>query len=157
MLRAERLREHYSHYQNHPSYPKNEFPMTRLSRILVWTSPDLCTQQRRMQIGKMPKHVCLFTCASTRAVHLEIMRRLTADAFLLAFRRFASRRGLPATLLSDNARTFKSVSKDIARIARAKEVVNYMANNGVTWTFIVEKTHGGAASGSAWFKPWSAR
>ena len=67
------------------------------------------------------------------------MRRLSADAFSLAFRRFASRRGLPATLLSDNARTFKSVSKDTARIARAKEVVNYMANNGVTWTFIMEK------------------
>ena len=39
-------------------------------------------------------YVCLFTCASTRAVHLELTRGLSVQAFLLAFRRFASRRGL---------------------------------------------------------------
>jgi hypothetical protein len=43
------------------------------------------------------------TCAATRAVHLELTRGLSIEAFLLAFRRFASRRGLPATLNSDNA------------------------------------------------------
>ena len=42
-------------------------------------------------------YVCLFTCA-TRAVHLELCRSLNVKDFLLSFRRFASRRGLPATL-----------------------------------------------------------
>ena len=73
-------------------------------------------------------YVCLFMCASTRAV-----------AFLLAFRRFTSRRGLPATLLSDNAKTFKSASKEVVKITRAQEVLHYLANNSVTWKFIVEK------------------
>ena len=49
-------------------------------------------------------YVCLFTCASTRAVHLELTRGLSVQAFLLAFRRFASRRGLPATIQSVNAK-----------------------------------------------------
>lgn len=93
----------------------------------------------------------MFTCASTRAVHLELTRRLSSEAFILAFRRFTSRRGLPATLLSDNARTFKSASKDIVKIARAKEVSHYMANNGVTWKlslkYIVERA---AWWGSFW-------
>ena len=84
-------------------------------------------------------YVCLFTCASTRAVHLELTKRLSAEAFMLAFRRFTSRRGLPATVLSDNAKTFKAASKDIVKIVRAKEVIQYMSNNGVTWKFIVEK------------------
>ena len=48
-------------------------------------------------------YVCLFTCASTRAVHLELVRTLTLESFLNAFRRFSSRRGLPARLISDNA------------------------------------------------------
>lgn len=43
-------------------------------------------------------YVCLFTCASTRAVHLELTRGLGVQDFLLAFRRFTSRRGLPANL-----------------------------------------------------------
>ena len=54
-------------------------------------------------------YVCLFTCASTRAIHLELTRGLGVQAFLLAFRRFAIRRGLPATLNSDNAKTFKII------------------------------------------------
>ena len=89
-------------------------------------------------------YVCLFTCASTRAVHLELTKRLSSEAFMLAFRRSTSRKGLPVTLLSDNARTFKSASKDIVRISRAKEVTHYMANNGVTWKFIVERAACGA-------------
>ena len=44
------------------------------------------------------RYVLLFTYAPTRAVHLELTRGVSVPAFLLAFRRFASRRGLPATL-----------------------------------------------------------
>ena len=57
---------------------------------------------------------------------------LSAETFLLAFRQFTSRRGLPA-------KTFKSASKKVVKIARAQEVLHYLANNGVTWTFIVDK------------------
>ena len=84
-------------------------------------------------------YICLFTCASTRAVHLELTPSLTVESFLLAFRRFTSRRGLPATLISDNAKTFKGSSKDVQKIARSKEVTRYLSNNGVSWKFIVEK------------------
>ena len=84
-------------------------------------------------------YVCLFTCASTRAVHLELTPNLTVESFLLAFRRFTSRRGLPATLMSDNGKTFRGSSKEIVKIARSKEVFRYLAINGVSWRFIVEK------------------
>lgn len=84
-------------------------------------------------------YVCLFTCASTRAVHLELTRGLNVQDFLLAFRRFASRRGLPATIQSDNAKTFQSSSKEIRKIARSPEVWRYLTDNRITWNFIVEK------------------
>ena len=58
-------------------------------------------------------YICLFTCASTSEIHLELTEGLNADTFLLAFRRFSSRRGLPSTLVSDNVRSFKSASKEI--------------------------------------------
>ena len=89
--------------------------------------------------GSNKVYVCLFTCASTRTVHLELTQGLNVRDFLLAFRRFASRRGLPATIQSDNVKTFQSSSKEIRKIARSPDVWRYLTNNRITWNFIVEK------------------
>ena len=83
--------------------------------------------------------VCLFTCASTRAVHLELTQGLSVQSFLMVFRRFASRRGLPSMLISDNAKTFRSASKEIQALSRSQDVLSRLANNRITWTFIVER------------------
>lgn len=61
------------------------------------------------------------------------------NSFLLPFRRFISCRGLPATLISDNTKTFKGSATEVAKIARLKDVLRYFANNGVHWKFIIEK------------------
>lgn len=84
-------------------------------------------------------YVLLMTCASTRAVHLELTQGLSVRAFLLAIRRFISRRGLPATFISDNAKTFKSASREVKKITRSEEVLRYLTNNRVTWRFIVDR------------------
>ena len=84
-------------------------------------------------------YICLFTCCSTRAVHLELTPDLSVNSFLLAFRRFAGQRGLPVTVISDNAKTFHTSSKEFLKIARSREVNNYLGSKGVTWRFIVER------------------
>ena len=84
-------------------------------------------------------YCCLFTCASTRAIHLELTRDLSALSFLHAFRRFIARRRLPAKLQSDNAKTFKASSVNIRKIMQAAEVKTDLANKQVVWDFIVEK------------------
>ena len=84
-------------------------------------------------------YILLFTCASTRAVHLEVTPTLSVPSFLRAFRRFVSRRGTPALLISDNAKTFRAASKEIRLLCRAEEVWRYLANQKITWNFIVEK------------------
>ena len=61
-------------------------------------------------------YILLFTCAVTRAVHLELVNSLSLTHFLLAFRRFVSRRGLPKTVFSDNAKTFKSASTELLKL-----------------------------------------
>ena len=88
---------------------------------------------------KSKVYVLLFTCASTRAVHLELTPSLSVPAFLRAFRRYASRRRLPALLISDNAKTFRAASAEIRRLCRADEVFRYLTDNQITWQFIVEK------------------
>ncbi|GFY69650.1 integrase catalytic domain-containing protein [Trichonephila inaurata madagascariensis] len=51
-------------------------------------------------------YILLCTCAVTRALHLELDTSFT-KAFLLAFRRFISRRRLCTVIYSDNAKKFK--------------------------------------------------
>ena len=53
-------------------------------------------------------YICLFTCATSRAVHLELTPDLQGTSFIRALRRFISRRGYPHLLINDNAMTFKS-------------------------------------------------
>jgi len=89
--------------------------------------------------GTSKAYICLFTCAFTRAIHLELTAGLNVETFLLAFHHFTSRRGLPATLLSDNAKTFKSASKEIRSITRSTEVSHYLTNQRTAWKFIVAK------------------
>ena len=84
-------------------------------------------------------YVCLFTCASMRALHLELTRELSATVFLQAFRRFCGRRGVPSIIMSDNAKTFKSCSKEIEKLVCSEEVHQYLTNKQISWKFIVEK------------------
>lgn len=53
----------------------------------------------------------LFTCLTVRAVHIEISHSLPTDAFLLVFKQFTSRRGVPRRVLSDNATNFRGASR----------------------------------------------
>ncbi len=107
--------------------------------LYVKTSGQLdCTDS-----GKV--YIALFTCASTRAIHLELVENLSVATFLHAFRRFTSRRGLPNTIFTDNAKTFKAALREIANIFRSKETERYFVNRGVVWKYIIEKApwHGG--------------
>ncbi|XP_028176820.1 uncharacterized protein LOC114364741 [Ostrinia furnacalis] len=62
---------------------------------------------RRGRGAKLSKcYICLFVCFTTRAVHLELVTSLSSEAYLLALRRFLSRRGKPAEIFSDNGKTF---------------------------------------------------
>ncbi|XP_064479234.1 uncharacterized protein LOC135392454 [Ornithodoros turicata] len=102
--------------------------------------------------GTSKSYIALFTCATTRAVHLELVSGLTARSFLLAFRRFIARRGLPTTVYSDNALTFKKRSREIQKlqsIVGKNEVQDYFANHRIKWRFIAEK--------AAWWGGWWER
>ena len=61
-------------------------------------------------------YICLLCCSQVRAVHLELVDSLSLDDFMLAFRRFASRRGMPSVVYLDNARTFQAAEKLLRRV-----------------------------------------
>ena len=55
---------------------------------------------------KAKAYICLFVCATTRAVHLEVVEDLTTSTFIMCLRRLAATKGMPMLILSDNHRTF---------------------------------------------------
>ena len=87
-------------------------------------------------VGSNKAYICLITCASSRAVHLEVTQTLSVPSFMRAFKRFVARRSTPTVIFSDNGRTFKGASEEV------KEFVSFLcqefAHPGVKWKFSVE-------------------
>ena len=75
-------------------------------------------------------YICLFTCATTS---------FTVEVFLLAFRRFASRKSLPRKLKSDNASTFVPVSNEFKELFKSHALKEILARVGIEWLFIPKK------------------
>ena len=86
--------------------------------------------------GEDKVYICLFTCANTRAVHLEVVSDLSEETFLQAFRRFASRKSLPQLMVSDNASTFMAASEELKHLFKSDKVHEGLARQGVEWKFI---------------------
>ncbi|XP_067685504.1 uncharacterized protein [Haliotis asinina] len=85
------------------------------------------------------RYLCLFTCLTTKAVHLEIALGLDADSFLNAFFRMTSRRGIPKEVLSDNGTNFVKASKELKELVQSNldsdKVKGSLANKGIIWRF----------------------
>ena len=91
----------------------------------------------RTEESKM--YICVFICATASALHIEVVTDLTVDTFLLAFRRFSSRKSLPSTVISDNASTFLAVVEDFQRLFESEALEEEPGCQNVTWHFIPKR------------------
>ena len=90
-------------------------------------------KQKKNTVGKA--YVALFTCASTRAVHLKLCKDMTAEEFKIAFKEFMARRGTPRMMISDNAKTFITTSKWLKKLKSDHTLMNYQAEKRTSWRF----------------------
>ena len=95
--------------------------------------------------GLIKAYIVLFTCAITRAIHLEVVYSLSEEDFLRAFIKFSSRRSFPQILYSDNASNFVATSNTLEQVANSRSVSEYFADNRLQWRFITPRAawHGG--------------
>lgn len=75
--------------------------------------------------------MALFTCFTTRAIHLKLVDNLSAESFIHVLRRFIARRGLPRLVLSDNASQFQLVFKTI--MEQNTKFTDFLTMKGMTW------------------------
>ena len=81
----------------------------------------------------------MFTCCVTRPVHLELVEDLLVETFKRCLRRFIARRGIPALIVSDNAKTFKGTEKQLRTLFRHPQVREEMQNHRIEWRFNLER------------------
>ena len=66
----------------------------------------------------------LFTCMSSRSVHVEVFTSLLLKDFLLAFSRFNDVRGKVEVIFSDNGSSFQAASKALPHLLKSTELWN---------------------------------
>ena len=100
-----------------------------------YAGPVFCVDKPKQKL-----YILLFTCGVIRAVHLELTDSLSLPDFLLAFRRFSARRGLPTVVYSDNAKTFQAAESTLLK---------YFGHLSPEWKFIAPR--------SPWWGGWWER
>ena len=55
----------------------------------------------------------MYTCLTTRAVHIEVVLSLDTSSCVMGVKRFFARRGTPTTIMSDNGTNFVGAQKEL--------------------------------------------
>ena len=88
--------------------------------------------------GEAKRYGCVFTCLTTRAIHIEMIKSLETDSFLNGLRRFMARRGHPRKLWSDNGTNFVGACAELRKGVqelRQSDVQLYCSRKEVEWIF----------------------
>ena len=85
---------------------------------------------------EIKRYGCLFTCRSSRAIHIESANPRSTDAFIQALRRFVSRRGNVRVIRTDNDINIVGASAELNKAfseMNHKKVNELMLEHGGQW------------------------
>jgi len=103
---------------------------------------------------KVHKRYCaIFTCFSSRAVHLETTNKIDTDSFILALRRFLSTRGRVRTIRSDNGCNFVGAGNELRNCWKEMDktrVANYLQSEMCDWIDWEKNTPNASHMGGVW-------
>ncbi|XP_028415673.1 uncharacterized protein LOC114539152 [Dendronephthya gigantea] len=119
-----------------PEFRTNESKPFQVTGV-DFAGPLIC------KVGKNETEKCyvvVFTCATSRALHLELTHSQTAEEFQEKLNSFITRRTRPRRIVSDNATVFKATASWIKRIRKSEKLHNYLATQEIHWTFNLAKS-----------------
>ena len=109
-----------------PEYrTKVDFPFT--STGVDYLGPLLVKNIFKPEKELHKVHVVLYTCATSRAVHLDLVPDTTCIAFVRSLKRFIGRRGISNVYISDNAGCFSG-----------PELKSFLQQINAQWTYILQ-------------------
>ena len=92
--------------------------------------------------GKNQKkaYITLFTCATSRALHIELVGDMTAKTFRKSLKGLITRRGTPKLMVSDNAKTFKATAQWLQSVFKDTKVRDLLQNEDIQWKFNLSRS-----------------
>ncbi|MGH0181996.1 UNVERIFIED_CONTAM: hypothetical protein FKN15_010817 [Acipenser sinensis] len=129
-------------WRANPEVPKMaDLPPARLRlyKPPFWSTGVDCFGPFTIKIGRRTEKRwgIIFKCLTTCCVHLDLLENLDTDAFLMAFRRFISRRGKPFEILSDRGTNFHGGDNELqeAIVSMEPSLKQQLADQKVTFRF----------------------
>ena len=79
----------------------------------------------------------MFTYATVRSIHLEVVGIPSGESFLQALRRFVSHHGWPTTIISDNGKSFVGAEKELKKlfVEFRKKMDDFVVLHKLRWIF----------------------
>ena len=122
-------------------------PDSVFTRVGVdYAGPLLIKEGTKRKPVYVKSYVSVFVCLSIKAIHLELVTNLTAEAFTAALRRFISRRGRPLVIWSDNGSNFVGAANDPKALFEflsdpkvQQSLSEFCGSENVQWKFIPER------------------
>ncbi|XP_059046949.1 uncharacterized protein LOC131842434 [Achroia grisella] len=94
---------------NLPTYRVNQ--LKPFSNVVVdYGGPFDIALGRGRGVKTYKGYICVFICAATKAIHIELASELSTEAFLAVLKRFIARRGRCSHIVSDQGRNFVGAS-----------------------------------------------
>lgn len=96
------------------------------------------------------RYGCIFTCMTSRAIHIEVLHSLDVHSFINSFRRFISRRGAPSKVYSDNGTNFVAGERELnnaLKVHSRTALPQYASKQHIEWSF---NPPGAPHMGGAW-------
>ena len=128
----------------YPTLASPPLPDFRLCPVDPFTNcgVDFAGPVKIKEPGRQVKkgYIMLLTCASTRAVCLELLLGPTVEDMTLGFRRFCARmNSVPELMISDNAATFKRAAKELEEVFASPKMQQYLDGKGIKWQFYLQR------------------
>lgn len=125
-----------------PLPPERLQPNLAFTIVGVDTAGPIKIKEKDGSVGDT--HIIIWTCFSTRAVHLGVLNSLHADSIITSLKELCARRGVPKKVMSDNHKSFRKVDREIRKLwsqidfEKVKREALKMVEP-ISWQFIPER------------------